>query len=182
LLFGGKNTVEAKTWLDKLYLDFAPAKSTVEKGFAKFKRGEMCIEGDSRSGRPKEAVSDENIKKFHKIILNYRKVKLIEIAETVKISKERVGHIVHEFLDMQKLCAKCVPRVLTIDQNQQRVNDSEQCLAIFNRNKDEFFRRYITMNVTWLFYNTPESNRQSAEQIERDEPNPKRGKTQQSAG
>jgi hypothetical protein len=72
--------------------------------------------------------------------------------------------------------------VLTIDQNQQRVDDSEQCVAIFNRNKDEFFRRYITMDVTWLLHNTPESNRQSADWTEREEPNPKRGKTQRSAG
>jgi hypothetical protein len=49
----GKNTVEAKAWLDKHYLDSAPAKSTVEKWFAKLKLGEMCIEGDARSGRPK---------------------------------------------------------------------------------------------------------------------------------
>jgi hypothetical protein len=54
--------VENKFWLEKHYLDSAPAKSTVEKCFAKLKRVEMCIEGDARSGRPKEAVSDENIK------------------------------------------------------------------------------------------------------------------------
>jgi hypothetical protein len=95
----------------------------------------------------------------------------IEIAETLKISKERVGYIVHEYLDMQKLCAKWLPRVLTIDQNQQHVDDSEQCLAIFNRYKDEFFRRYITMDLTWLLHNTPESNRQSAEWTERKQPN-----------
>jgi hypothetical protein len=57
-----KNTVEAKVWLNKHYLDSTPAKSTVEKWFAKLKLGEMCIEGEARSGRPKEAVSDENIK------------------------------------------------------------------------------------------------------------------------
>jgi hypothetical protein len=33
------------------------------------------------------------------IILNDRKVKLIEIAVPLKISKKRVGHIVHEYLD-----------------------------------------------------------------------------------
>jgi hypothetical protein len=114
--------------------------------------------------------------------LNDREVKLTAIAETLKISKKRVEHIVHEYLDMQKLCAKWLPRVLTIDQNQQRVDDSEQCLAIFNCNKDEFFRRFITMDVTWLLYNTAESNRQSVEWTERDEPNPKREKTQRSAG
>lgn len=177
-----KNTVQAKAWLDKHYLDSAPGKSTVEKWFAKFKRGEMSIEDDARSGRPKEAVTDENIKKIHKIILSDRKMKLIEIAETLKISKERVGHIVQEYLDMRKLCAKWVPRVLTIDQKQQRFDDSEQCLVMLNRNKDEFFRRYITMDETWLHHYTPESNRQSAEWTARDEPHPKRGKTQQSAG
>jgi hypothetical protein len=109
LLFGEKNIFEAKAWLDKHYLDSAPAKSTVEKWFAKFQRGEMCIEGDARSGLPKEAVSDENIKKVHKINLNDRKVKLIEKAATLKISKKRDQHIVHEYMDMQK------PRVLTID-------------------------------------------------------------------
>jgi hypothetical protein len=144
-------------------LDSAPAKSTVDKWCAKFKQGEMCIESDAHSGRPKAAVSDENIKKVHKIILNDRKVKLIQIAKTLKISKKRFEHIVHEYLDMQKLCAKWVPRMLTIDQNQQRVEDSEQCLATFNHNKDEFFRRYITMDVTWMVHNTPESNRESAE-------------------
>jgi [histone H3]-lysine36 N-dimethyltransferase SETMAR len=97
----------------------------------------------------------------------------------VKISKERVGHIVHEYLDMQKLCAKWVPRVLTIDQKQQRVDDSEQFLAIFNQSKDEFFRRYIILDKIWLLHYTPESNRQSDEH---NEPNPKRGKTHQSAG
>jgi hypothetical protein len=66
----------------------------------------ISIEGDARSGRPKKAVSDDNIKKVHKIILNGRKVNLIEIAETLKISKKRVGHIVHEYLDMLKLFAK----------------------------------------------------------------------------
>jgi hypothetical protein len=63
---------------------------------------------------------------------------------------------------MRKLCAKWVLCVLTIDQNQQRVDDSEQFLVIFNR-KDEFFHRHIAMDVTWLLHNTPESNRQTAE-------------------
>jgi hypothetical protein len=48
----------------------------------------MCIEGDARRERPKEAVSNENIKKVHKTILNDRKVKLIEIGATQKISKK----------------------------------------------------------------------------------------------
>jgi hypothetical protein len=92
LLFGEKNTVEAKAWLDKHYSDSASEKSTIEKWFAKFNRGEMSTE----DVRPKETVTDENIKKVHKIILENRKMKLIEIAESLKISKEHVEYIVNE--------------------------------------------------------------------------------------
>ena len=62
--------------------------------------------------------SDENNKNVHKIILDNRTVKLIEVSKTLKISKECVGHILNECLGMPKLCAKWVPRKLTVDQNQ----------------------------------------------------------------
>jgi [histone H3]-lysine36 N-dimethyltransferase SETMAR len=116
-------------------------------------------------------------KKAHKIILNVRKVKLIEKAEILKISKKRVEHIVHDYLDMRKLSAKWVPRVLKIDQDHQRVDDSDQCLATFNRNKDELFRRYITMDGTWLLHCTPEPI-----DCQQSILNAKRGKTQRSVG
>jgi hypothetical protein len=60
---GEKITVEAKAWLDKHYLDSAPGKSSVEKWFAKSKRGEMSIEDDGRSGRPKEAATGRKHRK-----------------------------------------------------------------------------------------------------------------------
>ncbi|KAF7282668.1 hypothetical protein GWI33_002207 [Rhynchophorus ferrugineus] len=78
----------------------------------------MSTEDGERSGRPKEVVTDENIKKIYKIILNDRKLKLNEIADTLKMSTERVHHIIHEYLGMRKLCAKWVPRELNFDQKQ----------------------------------------------------------------
>ncbi|GFY27097.1 mariner transposase [Trichonephila clavipes] len=117
--FLAKNTVETKAWLDKHYSDFAPGNSTVEKWFAKLKRDKMIPEDDVRSGRPKQAVTVENIKKVYKISFDNRTVQLIKIPESLKISKERVGHTVNEYLDMRKLCSKWVPRELTIVQKQQ---------------------------------------------------------------
>lgn len=114
--------------------------------------------------------------------MNDRKLKVHELADIVKISDGSVFTILHEHLGMRKLCAKWVPRELTVDQKQQRIDASEVCLALLNRNKMEFYRRYVTMDETWLHYYTPESKRQSAEWTAVDEPNPKRAKTQQSAG
>ncbi|KAF7287962.1 hypothetical protein GWI33_000023 [Rhynchophorus ferrugineus] len=95
----------------------------------------MSTEVGERSGRPKEVVTDENIENIHKMILNDRKLKLNEIADTPKILTERVHHIIHEYLGMRKLCVKWVSRELTFDQKQRRVDDSEQCLKMIKSNK-----------------------------------------------
>lgn len=69
--------------------------------------------------------------------------------------KERVECIAIEYLSMRKLCAKWV-RKLTNRQKEKRIDDCEECLKLFNRNKTEFFRRYETVSRVDLeayFYN-----------------------------
>jgi histone-lysine N-methyltransferase SETMAR len=66
------------------------------------------------------------------MLLVDRRMKLREIAETINISKERVGYILHEELGMKKLCARWVPRMLTADQKRTRMKVSKQCLERFN--------------------------------------------------
>ena len=124
----------------------------VEKWFADFKRGRTNTDDAERSGWPNSAVVPENIKKVHKMIV-----------DIFKISKGSVFTILHEHLSMRKLCSKWVPRLLTVDQRQQCVDDSERCLELFQDNKQDFFMLYVTMDETWIYHYTPESNRQSAE-------------------
>lgn len=59
-----------------------------EKWITDFKRG--CI-NTGNAERSKEMVISENIKMTNKIILGNRKIKLQEIADTVRISKETWG-------------------------------------------------------------------------------------------
>ena len=56
-----------------------------------------------------------------------------------------------------------VPRLLTVDQKQQRVDDSKRCLQLFQRNKKEFLRKYLIMDETWIHHFTPVSTQLSAE-------------------
>ena len=99
-------------------------------------------------------------KKLHKIVLGDRKLKLCEIAEKLKISEGSGFTIFHEYLSMRKLCSKWVLRLLGVDQKQQRVDDSERCSQLLQRNKKEFLRKPVTMDETWIHHFTPESNRQ----------------------
>ena len=58
----GKNTIEAKQWLDKRYGDFAPGKLTIIDWYTEFKRGCTNTDDVEHSGRPKSAVVPENNK------------------------------------------------------------------------------------------------------------------------
>ena len=93
------------------------------------------------SGRPKSTVVPENITKVHKIVLGNRKLKLREIADNLIILEGSVFTILHESLVMRKLFSKWVPRLLTPNQKQQRVDNSERCLELFKRDKKDFLCR-----------------------------------------
>ena len=54
--------------------------------------------------------------------------------------------------------------------------------AAFQRNKKDFFMRYVTMDETSIHHYTSESNRHSAEWTAKGENRPKRPKTQMLAG
>ena len=77
-----------------------------------------------------------------------RKLKLREIADSLKISEGSMFIILHESLGMRKLFLKWVLLLLTPDQKQQRVEDSERCLELFKRGKKDFQRQYVTMDET----------------------------------
>lgn len=178
----GKNTVQAKEWIDKHYGESSPSYSMVKRWYSEFKRGRTSTNDADRPGRPNEAVTEENVRKVHQVVLDDRKIKVSEIAGIIKISTERVRHILHDHLNMKKLSARWVPRFLTAEQKLKRVHDSKYALEMFEVNSNEFLRRFITMDETWIHYYTPESNRQSAEWLQACESRPKRPKTQQSAG
>ncbi|MCP6484556.1 hypothetical protein NL492_27505, partial [Klebsiella pneumoniae] len=77
--------------------------------------------------------------------------------------------ILSENLDMRKLCARWVPRLLTLEQKQCHEDVSIECLAKFHSNKAEFLRRFITMDETWVHHFTLETKEQSKQWIEKGE-------------
>lgn len=54
-------------------------------------------------------------------------------------------------------------RLFTMDLKHLRVNDSEQCLQLFWRNKKVFFMRFVLLDETWIYHYTAMSNRQFTE-------------------
>ena len=95
------------------------------------------------------------------------------IAEQLGISREQVGSIIHEDLDMWKLSAKWILKCLNANQKCQRCHLSEQCLEFFRRDPNNFLLRLVTMDETWLYHYDLETKQQSVDWRHSSSPCPK---------
>jgi len=121
----GKAPKEIHAILKETLGGHAPSYATVRKWVAQFKRGDFSTCDAPRPGRPKTMTTLEIIDQIHKLILEDGRISAKPIAEQLGISRERVGSIIHEDLDMRKLSAKWVPKCLNADQKRQRCQSSE---------------------------------------------------------
>ena len=151
---------EIKERLDAVYGDSSPSIATVKNWFNEFQHGRMLVFDEPRPGAPKMAATEDNVTKIHDLVLADRRLKVCEIAETVGISKDHMGHILHEILGMRKLSAQWVPLLFTPDKRNCETT-SEQCLTLFKRNPKEFLHPFMTVNETWIHWYTLETKEQS---------------------
>ncbi|GBM72402.1 hypothetical protein AVEN_175576-1 [Araneus ventricosus] len=119
----------------------------------------------NHSGRPVEVTFSEIIDKIRNMVLSGRRVKEREIVEATGISQGTVSSILHEKLGVQKISARWVPRLLSMENKRNRVINSEAGLESFRHNLDEFLSRYITVDETWIHYYTPETKEQSKQWV-----------------
>ena len=137
--------------------EHAPLYASVKNWVAQFKRSDYFTCDAPRPGRHKPVTTPEIIDQIHEIILEDRRISAKSIAEHLDISRQRVGSVVHEDLDMQKVSAKLVPKCLNADQKRPRCLSPEQLLEFFDAiQMISCWARLVTMDETWLYHYDPE--------------------------
>ena len=116
----GKAPKEIHTILKETLGEHAPSYATIKNWVAQFKLGDFSTCDVPRPGWSKTVTTPEIIHQIHKLILEDHRISAKSIAEQLGISREQVGSIIHEDLDMQKLSAKSFPKCLNADQKCQR--------------------------------------------------------------
>jgi len=134
----GKAPKEIHAILKETLREHAPRYATIQNWVAQFKRGDFSTCDAPGPGRPKTVTTSDIIEKIHELMLEDRRISARSIAEQLAISHERVGSIIHEYLDMWKLSAKWVPKCLNADQKCQRCQSSEQILELFRCYANDF--------------------------------------------
>ncbi|GFY13863.1 putative mariner transposase [Trichonephila clavipes] len=146
--------------------------------YKRFKDGRQDVEDDSRPGRPSTSKTDENVEKVASLIRSDRRLSIRAIAETVNIDKECVRQILHDNLNMQKVCAKMVPKILTFEQQATRKNVSTDILDAI-KNDPNLLEKVITCDESWFFTYDPETKRQSMHWKTPTSPRAKKSKNEQ---
>jgi len=156
----GKSATETYNLLTEVYGDQCLSRTQVFEWFKKFKEGREYVGDDPKSGRPSTAKTQENVEKVARIVRGDRRLSIRAISELTNINKESVRQILHDDLGMKKVCAKVVPKILTPEQKEHRVNCCADTLENIENDPD-FFQNVITCDETWIFQYDPETKRQS---------------------
>lgn len=176
----GCSAAEIHMRLKNVYGDSVIDVSNVRRWVKKFREGETEIEDKPRCGRPSTSVNVENEELVDDMIRGNRRITIAEIEDTLEVSYGSVQTMITE-LDYRKVCAKWVPRQLTPDLKERRVDVCTELLEAYETNGDRFFSNLVTGDETWAHLYDPESKRQSMEWRHPDSPRPRKFKTQRSS-
>jgi hypothetical protein len=84
--------------------------------YKRFKDGRTSVEDDERSGWPSTTATPENIAKVREAILPDRRQTIHDVCEIVGLSYGAVQRILADNLNMRRISARFVPRLLSDDQ------------------------------------------------------------------
>jgi len=85
---------------------------SVYKWFERFRNGCESVEDEERSGRPSASKTQENVERVSEMIRSNRRLTSREISKDLNISYGSVRNILTTDLNMRRVIAKFVPRVL----------------------------------------------------------------------
>jgi len=115
--------------------------------------------------------------RVEELICGSHRIKQKEITVALRISKERVGHIIG-VLGFRKVCARWVPRMLSDEMKAERVCISWELLEHFEKEGEDFLKKIITGDETWVYHYDHENKRQSMEYCHKEPPQLKKFKRQ----
>ena len=146
----GKTTSKSFATLQQVDGEETMSRTHAFKWHKRFKEEREAVEDDPRSGRPSTSRMADNIECVKQMVRADRRLTVRMISEELSINKETVWSIITENLEMRKVWAKMVPKLLSEDQKQQRVTD---CQNIIERLEDDpdLLGRVITGDESWIF-------------------------------
>src|SRR5215469_7913601 len=133
----GKSATETLTVIQQAFRDQSLSRVRVFQWHTRFKTGRTSVDDDEHTGRPTSCTTPEAVAQIQELIRQDRCRTIRNIAEEVEVGYGTCQRVLTEELGMHRVAAKFVPRILTADQKQQRVNACTE-LRQFASNDETF--------------------------------------------
>lgn len=171
----GKTATETYQMLLLAYGDETMSRARVFEWFKRFKEGRTTVESDEREGRPSTSRNEEMIQKIRTAIRSNRRLTIMELSNEFQISFGSVQTILTTDLDMRRVAAKFVPKLLSGEQKENRKQIATDLLEC-SESDDFFLKSIITGDETWVYGYDPETKAQSSQWKTPDSPRPKKAR------
>uniref|UniRef100_A0A8C4X9K6 Protein GVQW3-like n=1 Tax=Erpetoichthys calabaricus TaxID=27687 RepID=A0A8C4X9K6_ERPCA len=171
----GKSASETLAALQQVYSANALKKTAVYDWFSQFKNGQETLENNPRSGRPPTSRNEEMIKQVRRLVRADRKITIAELEQEVGISRGSIHAILTENLEMRRVCAKFVLRLLTTDQMEFRMFVAGD---LFQKSSQDstFLEKIVTGDESWVYAYDPETKMRSSKWHTKSSPEPKKSR------
>jgi len=146
--------------LKKVYGESALKFPSVKRWVAAFKDGRTDIIDKPRSGRPSSAVTEANKQRVDELIRSDRRVTTKNIIYLIGVSHGTVHNIISD-LGYSKVCARWVPRQLTDELKQNRLDVCRQMMQRYGNEGEQFMDSIVSGDESWAHHYKPETKRQS---------------------
>ena len=137
--------------------------------FKRSKEGRMSVGEDLRPGRHSTSTDNDHVERVRAVIHGNHRLTVREVADKVGISIGSCHQILTAKLQLHRVHAKVVPRLLTDDQKENHVEISQELLANANGNEN-FLKKIITGDETWVYEYDVETKMQSSQWMEKGSP------------
>jgi len=142
-----------------------------------FMRGRTSLEDNERSGRPSMSSTPKNVETIRWLVHEDHRRTIKDIAAIVNVSYGTVQTILTCDLNMHRVAANFVPRLLTPEQKEHHVAICQE-LCQHALDDPSFMSRVITGDESWVYGYDLETKQQSSQWKSPGSPRPK--KTRQS--
>jgi len=178
---GGVKPTEIHRRMEVQYGDACLSLQQVYEWSRKFLIGVSCVTDSPRPGQAHRVVTPEAIAAVEAIVKENRRVTVHEIAAHLHMSHGSAHHIVHD-LQFHKVSARWVPRQLTAELKERRVDACQELLERFEAESGGFLGRTVTGDETLVHYHQPETKKASKERRHTSSPKPTKFRTQTICG
>lgn len=141
--------------------DHAPEIRTIYKWIKYFKAGGESLEDQRRSGRPKTAITQANIRLLENLVEENPHITYAEIEAETSLHPPTIKEILHESLNMRKVASRWVPHQLSLAQKEKRVKCCRENLRLIAEGKLRVCDIF-TGDESWIYHRKIESRQSSS--------------------